>query len=202
MTLEERFQSNQNLVYYLVKQYKIHSSDYQDAIQEGMLGLWIACTRFDETKGFEFTTYAVPTIRGYISKFLRDKTNTIRIPRAVWESGEEISITTVSLDNIIDTEKEERSYHEIIPSEPDFYPELFEDSLEDFLDTIPKGRYHDVCEEFAYGCAYGEQPAQEFLAKKYQVSQAQISRYQKRFREQFHDFLNRIDYGGKSVGYE
>lgn len=57
------------------------SIDFEDLVQEAYIGLWNACTKFDETKGFEFSTYAVPYIRGTILRFLRD-TESISTPRA------------------------------------------------------------------------------------------------------------------------
>lgn len=101
-----------------------------------------------------------------------------------------------SLDALVDDEKSDNTtYGDFIPAEPDFYPGLFEDQIDDFLATLPDGRYKDVCEEFAYGAAYGESPKQEDMAVKYQCSQPQIARYRKKFHEQFRQFLDNIQKG-------
>lgn len=56
------------------------SIDKEDLLQEGYIGLWKACLNFDESRGFEFSTYAYPMIKGEIYRFLRD-TNLLKIPR-------------------------------------------------------------------------------------------------------------------------
>ncbi len=54
---------------------------YDDLEQCGSLGLITAIERFDPTQGFAFSSFAVPYIRGEILHFLRDRANTVRIPR-------------------------------------------------------------------------------------------------------------------------
>ncbi len=54
---------------------------YEDLEQCGSLGLIAAIERFDPTQGYAFSSYAVPYIRGEILHFLRDRSNTVRIPR-------------------------------------------------------------------------------------------------------------------------
>lgn len=51
-----------------------------DILQDAYLGLWKACLGFDESKGFEFSTYAVPMIRGQIMRDLRDN-EALKTPR-------------------------------------------------------------------------------------------------------------------------
>ena len=54
---------------------------YEDLEQCGFLGLITAIERFDPTQGYAFSSFAVPYIRGEILHFLRDRANTVRIPR-------------------------------------------------------------------------------------------------------------------------
>lgn len=56
------------------------SIDKDDIIQSGYEGLWKACLSFDETKGYEFSTYAFPTIKGTILRMLRES-ELLHIPR-------------------------------------------------------------------------------------------------------------------------
>lgn len=54
---------------------------YEDLEQCGFLGLITAIERFDPSQGFAFSSFAVPYIRGEILHFLRDRANSVRIPR-------------------------------------------------------------------------------------------------------------------------
>lgn len=194
MTPEQRFNDNINLVHYCMKKLYYPAMYQEDVRQEGMLALWSAAQSFDESRGFAFSTYAVPGILGTMRRFIREKCSTIRIPRTMWEDGKIIPIS--SLDAIIDEENGGITLGDMIPGEQDFYPELFEDQLEDFLSTVTNARYRDIYEEFAYGAAYGDALTQQELAEKYGLSQASVSRLSKRFQKEFRDFLNRIDKGG------
>jgi RNA polymerase sigma-B factor len=57
------------------------SEPYEDLEQCGYLGLITAIERFDPSQGYAFSSFAVPYIRGEILHFLRDRANTVRIPR-------------------------------------------------------------------------------------------------------------------------
>ncbi|MDR3593803.1 sigma-70 family RNA polymerase sigma factor [Clostridium sp.] len=46
--------------------------EFEDLLQVAYVGLIKAGNNFDESKGFKFATYAVPTIRGEVSRFLTD----------------------------------------------------------------------------------------------------------------------------------
>jgi len=50
-----------------------------DLLQEGALGLRHAAVKFDPSKGYTFSTYAVAWVRKYMGSFLRDKDRTIRL---------------------------------------------------------------------------------------------------------------------------
>lgn len=195
MTPVQRFNDNIKLVHYCMRKIS-YSTQYQEDIrQEGMLALWRVSQSFDESRGFSFATYAVPWILGSMRRFVRENCSTIRIPRSMWEKGESISVG--SLDALIDDEKSDTAtFEHFIPGEPDFYPELFEDQIEDFLTTVNNDQHRNIYEEFVYGAVYGDAPTQKELAEKYGYSQAQVSRLRKKFRKEFRNFLNRIDKGG------
>ncbi|NEO85796.1 MAG: RNA polymerase sigma factor SigF [Spirulina sp. SIO3F2] len=53
-----------------------------DLIQVGVLGLIRAIERFDLQRGYAFSSFALPYIRGEIQHYLRDKSPSIRIPRS------------------------------------------------------------------------------------------------------------------------
>ena len=83
-----------NLVHHVAKRYN-RMSDYEDLVQEGMLGLVKAAKRFDPATGNKFSSYAVTCIRGEILHYIRDKRDFVRCPRA------EIPITLLSLNCIV-----------------------------------------------------------------------------------------------------
>ncbi|MDY7012141.1 MAG: RNA polymerase sigma factor SigF [Cyanobacteriota bacterium] len=57
------------------------SENYEDLVQVGSIGLIQAIERFNLDKGYAFSTFALPYIRGEIQHYLRDKGSPMRIPR-------------------------------------------------------------------------------------------------------------------------
>jgi len=74
-----------NLVQYLASKYRGRGEPIDDLVQAGTIGLIKAVDRFDPQRGFEFTTYAAPTIIGEIKRHFRDKGRAIKIPRRMQE---------------------------------------------------------------------------------------------------------------------
>ncbi|ASC69952.1 RNA polymerase sigma factor SigF [Halomicronema hongdechloris C2206] len=58
---------------------------FDDLMQVGSLGLIRAIERFDLAKGYAFSSFAIPYIRGEIQHYLRDKGCSVRIPRR-WQT--------------------------------------------------------------------------------------------------------------------
>lgn len=58
--------------------------EYDELYSTGCLGLVKAAKKFDETKGFQFSTYAVPVILGEMKQLFRDN-NPIKISRKLKE---------------------------------------------------------------------------------------------------------------------
>ncbi len=59
--------------------------NYEDLVQVGALGLIRAIERFDISRGYAFSSFALPYIRGEIQHYLRDKSPSVRIPRR-WQT--------------------------------------------------------------------------------------------------------------------
>ena len=78
---DEIIQRNLKLVVTVAKKYKGWSGlSFTDLIQEGSFGLMAAVDRFDYTKGFKFSTYAVYWIKQAITKAMVNKGRAIRLP--------------------------------------------------------------------------------------------------------------------------
>jgi len=81
----------------LSKKYTNKGIDYEDIFQVASLGLIYAIERFDVDRGYEFSSFATPTIIGEIKKYFRDKGWAIRVPRRIQELSKRIYTTKTSL---------------------------------------------------------------------------------------------------------
>lgn len=82
----------------LSKKYSNRGIDYDDIYQVACLGLVYAVDRFDISKGYEFSSFATPTIIGEIKKHFRDKGWTIRVPRRIQELSQKINLARNTLN--------------------------------------------------------------------------------------------------------
>lgn len=82
-TARDRFlAANMRLVLWVAKPYagKAGSLTLDDLLQEGNIGLMRAIDKFDHTRGFKFSTYAIWWIRQAITRAIADKRALIRVP--------------------------------------------------------------------------------------------------------------------------
>lgn len=75
----------------LIKKYLNKGVDYDDLYQVGSMALVFAVERYDASKGYEFTSFATPTIIGEIKRYFRDKGWAIKVPRRLKEISAQIS---------------------------------------------------------------------------------------------------------------
>src|SRR5262249_1187631 len=95
-------QRNLRLVLKIVHQYHHATVAQLDLIQEGVFGLMRAIEKFDPTKGFKLSTYAVWWIRQAIARALAHTSRSIPLPTNADSTGipctATVPITFVSLD--------------------------------------------------------------------------------------------------------
>ena len=83
---DKMIEENIGLVHSVAKRFKGRGVDYDDLFQSGCIGLIKAVDNFDESMGYQFSTYAVPVIMGEIKRVFRDG-GSIKVSRSLKEKS-------------------------------------------------------------------------------------------------------------------
>ena len=83
---ESLIEENFGLVHSCANKFRGRGVDYDDLFQAGCVGLVKAADNFDASRGFAFSTYAVPVILGEIRRIFRDG-GAVKIGRSLKEKA-------------------------------------------------------------------------------------------------------------------
>ena len=83
---ESLISDNLGLVHSCDNRFRGRGVEYDDLFQAGCVGLIKAADGFDPSRGFAFSTYAVPVILGEIRRIFRDG-GTVKVGRAMKEKA-------------------------------------------------------------------------------------------------------------------
>lgn len=83
---ERQIIDNIGLVHSIAKRFLNRGCEYEDLFQAGCVGLIKAVDGFDSSKGFMFSTYAVPVIMGEIRRIFREG-GAVKVSRSLKEKS-------------------------------------------------------------------------------------------------------------------
>jgi RNA polymerase sigma-B factor len=84
---------------FLARRFANRGQPIDDLEQVAMIGLIKAVDRFDVARGYEFSTFASPTIVGEVKRYFRDKGWAVRVPRRLQELKLALSKATGELSH-------------------------------------------------------------------------------------------------------
>lgn len=85
----------------LIRKYLNKGVEYDDLYQVGAMALISAVERYDPSKGYEFSSFATPTIIGEIKKYFRDKEWSVKVPRRLKELLGKLQASKEELANLL-----------------------------------------------------------------------------------------------------
>ena len=211
---EEKISENLGLVHSIANRFRGRGVDYEDLFQNGCVGLIKAVDNFDESKGFAFSTYAVPVIMGEIKRIFRDG-GAIKVSRALKDKAikaqairekfmaRELREPTVSeLSNLLDTTPEETAeiLNVISPmlslnsggDDGDECIDVPVDESEQLFDRLSVSQlmsHLNDTERQIIDMRYYKGLTQSTVAKALGVSQVQISRKEKSILKKLRDLI-------------
>lgn len=83
---ERLLQMHLRLVVPTAKRFCRRGMELMDLIEEGNLGLLQAIDKFDPSKGYRFSTYAIHWVEQYIRRAVEEQSGTIKIPSHAWDN--------------------------------------------------------------------------------------------------------------------
>ena len=180
----------------LAKKYINKGVDFEDIYQVASLALIYAIDRYDVEKGFEFSSFATPTIVGEIKKYFRDKVWTLRVPRRIQELSKKISDAKIKLEQenkkhpkvkdiadyigVSEDDSEDKDItliDKIGKEEGNFGSIEYEDFINKFIETLNELEVKIFKDRFFFD------KTQSSIAKELGISQMTVSRLEKKVVE-------------------
>jgi RNA polymerase sigma-B factor len=96
---DELISEHLGLAIALARRFSGRGEATDDLEQIATLGLLKAVERFEPERGLAFSTFATPTISGEIKRHFRDRSWSVRVPRALQELGLRLTATVADLTN-------------------------------------------------------------------------------------------------------
>lgn len=207
------FTNNISLVHSLVNRYKHTNTDKEDLFQIGCIGLLKAIDNFDYSFSVQFSTYAVPLILGELKRHFRDygllkvsrslKELSLAISKEKNEyyikNGKEISLEELSsklnvskydIIMALETSYMPTSIEEPIYTKGDSFITLEEtikdensQNIVDLLTLKESLKILDEKEKLFVKLRYYQELNQQAIANKFNISQVQVSRLEKKIIE-------------------
>jgi RNA polymerase sigma-B factor len=94
---DELVEAHLGLAEHLARRFAGRGESLEDLTQVAYLALVKAADRYDDDRGFEFATFATPTVLGEIKRHFRDKGWAVRVPRQLQELRLELTKATEEL---------------------------------------------------------------------------------------------------------
>lgn len=164
---------NLRLVAHIIKKYYSNSSEQDDLISIGTIGLIKAVSTFDYEKGARFATYAARCIENEILMYFRNKKKyaqdvSFSEPIDCDKDGNTLSIADIMAD--------ENNISE------DIEDKLRAENLYRAVDSVLSGREKEII-YFRYGLKGTKAYTQKEVAKKLGISRSYVSRIEKKALE-------------------
>lgn len=209
---EEKIKENINLVHACAGRFKGRGVEYDDLFQAGCIGLIKSVDGFDESRGFAFSTYAVPVILGEIRSIFRQG-GAIKVSRAMKEKGRTALRERERFIELYDREPSVGELSKLIGMSPEETAQVLCCNLPVMSLTSPEGEEFDVKvnspeeelgESIALSqavrslpdderkiiiCRYFREYTQSETAERLGISQVQVSRKERKILEKLRRML-------------
>jgi len=128
LALQYLIRTNLRFVVSVAKKYQNRGLSMGDLINEGNLGLIKAASRFDDTKGFKFISFAVWWIRQSIMQAIAEQTRIVRLPMNLINSITKLNRTAAELEQRLERYPTLEEISEELEVATDKIAEYFEDA--------------------------------------------------------------------------